>query len=78
MKMSMDAEAKKFWRMIMIGFIIMAIAAGLGLLIGWGGLIGGITTPVLTVEYAIVLFAALAAILVASAAVGYASFKLTK
>lgn len=74
----MDAEAKKFWNLVVVGFIIMAIAAGLGLLIGWGGLVGGISAPVLTAEYALLLGAALVAIIVASGAVGFASYKLTR
>lgn len=78
MRIQMDAEAKKFWNMVVIGFIIMAIAAGLGLLIGWGGLVGGISTPVLTAEYALLLGAALVAIIIASTAVGFASYKLTR
>ena len=78
MKFILDKEAAKFWNLVIVGFIIMAIAAGLGLLIGWGGLVGGISTPVLTTEYAILLGAALIAIIIASTAVGFASYKLTR
>ena len=78
MKFILDKEAAKFWNLVIVGFIVMAIAAGLGLLIGWGGLVGGISTPVLTAEYALLLGAALVAIIIASTAVGFASYKLTR